>query len=107
QAEDGIRDRNVTGVQTCALPIYNVIEDYLEPEEVIPMQVNLDAMGHIVSRLTEIYPNPIQASVRELISNAVDATMDIPEADRKPIEVGVSAFDNNFTVRDYRSEEHT
>src|SRR5699024_12192843 len=25
QAEDGIRDRNVTGVQTCALPIYRVI----------------------------------------------------------------------------------
>src|SRR5437868_11128297 len=24
QAEDGIRDRNVTGVQTCALPIYFV-----------------------------------------------------------------------------------
>src|SRR5207249_9485705 len=24
QAEDGIRDRNVTGVQTCALPIYCV-----------------------------------------------------------------------------------
>src|SRR5699024_11446842 len=28
QAEDGIRDRNVTGVQTCALPISNV--DYFE-----------------------------------------------------------------------------
>src|SRR5438067_7721276 len=26
QAEDGIRDRNVTGVQTCALPIYNSLE---------------------------------------------------------------------------------
>src|SRR5699024_11300117 len=25
QAEDGIRDRNVTGVQTCALPIYAAI----------------------------------------------------------------------------------
>src|SRR5699024_11332494 len=25
QAEDGIRDRNVTGVQTCALPISDVI----------------------------------------------------------------------------------
>src|SRR5699024_11245004 len=25
QAEDGIRDRNVTGVQTCALPIYRII----------------------------------------------------------------------------------
>src|SRR5699024_577 len=30
QAEDGIRDRNVTGVQTCALPISN--------EEVVQMQ---------------------------------------------------------------------
>ena len=25
QAEDGIRDDLVTGVQTCALPIYNII----------------------------------------------------------------------------------
>src|SRR5699024_11472896 len=25
QAEDGIRDRNVTGVQTCALPIYRLL----------------------------------------------------------------------------------
>ena len=25
QAEDGIRDRDVTGVQTCALPIYEVL----------------------------------------------------------------------------------
>src|SRR5207249_5171838 len=25
QAEDGIRDRNVTGVQTCALPIYESV----------------------------------------------------------------------------------
>src|SRR5207249_9602092 len=25
QAEDGIRDRNVTGVQTCALPIFNLV----------------------------------------------------------------------------------
>src|SRR5699024_655563 len=25
QAEDGIRDRNVTGVQTCALPMYDIL----------------------------------------------------------------------------------
>src|SRR5699024_11435789 len=25
QAEDGIRDRNVTGVQTCALPIFAIL----------------------------------------------------------------------------------
>src|SRR5699024_11623179 len=29
QAEDGIRDRNVTGVQTCALPIYSHPRDEL------------------------------------------------------------------------------
>src|SRR5699024_11471648 len=28
QAEDGIRDRNVTGVQTCALPIFSAGLDY-------------------------------------------------------------------------------
>src|SRR5437868_11261220 len=26
QAEDGIRDRNVTGVQTCALPIWTMVD---------------------------------------------------------------------------------
>src|SRR5699024_11972690 len=29
QAEDGIRDRNVTGVQTCALPISEEMDDNL------------------------------------------------------------------------------
>src|SRR5699024_11468348 len=29
QAEDGIRDRNVTGVQTCALPISQEIREFL------------------------------------------------------------------------------
>src|SRR5699024_9041081 len=28
QAEDGIRDRNVTGVQTCALPIWESYDQY-------------------------------------------------------------------------------
>src|SRR5699024_11694086 len=31
QAEDGIRDRNVTGVQTCALPIYGYARNFLFP----------------------------------------------------------------------------
>src|SRR5699024_12072041 len=30
QAEDGIRDRNVTGVQTCALPISHVLADAVD-----------------------------------------------------------------------------
>src|SRR5207248_6398988 len=30
QAEDGIRDRTVTGVQTCALPIFDYADDVSE-----------------------------------------------------------------------------
>src|SRR5207248_5944604 len=35
QAEDGIRDRTVTGVQTCALPIYRVIQALLGADELV------------------------------------------------------------------------
>src|SRR5699024_9793607 len=31
QAEDGIRDRNVTGVQTCALPICGILLNFKTP----------------------------------------------------------------------------
>src|SRR5699024_11414990 len=38
QAEDGIRDRNVTGVQTCALPICMVLEAAMKlPRKVFPL----------------------------------------------------------------------
>src|SRR5699024_12030368 len=34
QAEDGIRDRNVTGVQTCALPICNNTDGFADINQV-------------------------------------------------------------------------
>src|SRR5699024_10912113 len=45
-AEDGIRDRNVTGVQTCALPIYKV-GDGMVLFEKAPAKINLslDVLG--------------------------------------------------------------
>src|SRR5699024_11537269 len=39
QAEDGIRDRNVTGVQTCALPIYTLPSDEREYAQSDPWQL--------------------------------------------------------------------
>src|SRR5699024_11316414 len=42
QAEDGIRDRNVTGVQTCALPIYELGEDV---QPCVPLQGLLPEVG--------------------------------------------------------------
>src|SRR5699024_11315152 len=43
-AEDGIRDRNVTGVQTCALPIYTA-----KTIEGLPRHVGTHAAGVVIS----------------------------------------------------------
>src|SRR5699024_2499249 len=51
QAEDGIRDRNVTGVQTCALPILHLYSDFL----LIGADVNADVGGlHIGNMISMI-----------------------------------------------------
>src|SRR5699024_11964602 len=51
QAEDGIRDRNVTGVQTCALPILkNANKARKEPLRVILNGLGKDA-AQIISRI--------------------------------------------------------
>src|SRR5699024_11795810 len=42
QAEDGIRDRNVTGVQTCALPILSNDNAELLKEEAEVISVEVD-----------------------------------------------------------------
>src|SRR5438067_4992428 len=48
QAEDGIRDRNVTGVQTCALPILNRVEDIVKlGDELTVMVIDIDPAGKI------------------------------------------------------------
>ena len=42
--------------------------------KVVDMTVAPEAMGHIVQRLTDIYADPLVAAVREVVSNAQDAT---------------------------------
>src|SRR5699024_12050386 len=53
QAEDGIRDRNVTGVQTCALPIYELLrgvgEHLLRPLGKIADDLDSADVTHLVS----------------------------------------------------------
>src|SRR5699024_11998495 len=65
QAEDGIRDRNVTGVQTCALPIWispylpygcYVVTETGTPDgyrSVEPFEVMVDAQGKIYKYILE------------------------------------------------------
>src|SRR5699024_11446301 len=51
QAEDGIRDRNVTGVQTCALPIFFRLKD-VDPLDIAlgaeELFLNADGQLHAV-----------------------------------------------------------
>src|SRR5699024_11706979 len=64
QAEDGIRDRNVTGVQTCALPIWVVLARIeLLPVHVLEVvsEVTLDAVlrafghpSHLTDEITQL-----------------------------------------------------
>src|SRR5207249_8622025 len=87
QAEDGIRDRNVTGVQTCALPILGEHElEFLVDEEVaggddalgleVPQdlldQLPFEAQGHGELRraVRPVHVEPLQigrASCRERV----------------------------------------
>src|SRR5207249_7216233 len=43
QAEDGIRDRNVTGVQTCALPISRVNGYEVKLDEPVVLEIESEA----------------------------------------------------------------
>src|SRR5699024_11925464 len=53
QAEDGIRDRNVTGVQTCALPIYLLVGHQSPPLNSFLHSLNLFLYSsiHLLSSL--------------------------------------------------------
>src|SRR6266540_6649294 len=64
QAEDGIRDRDVTGVQTCALPISFALEPLLEldPGLVVPGVGPLEtALRKLESRRSEEHTSELQS----------------------------------------------
>src|SRR5699024_3217754 len=48
QAEDGIRDRNVTGVQTCALPIFRKTKQFIHRKRK-RITTELKSLGYHVS----------------------------------------------------------
>src|SRR5260370_31622394 len=76
QAEDGIRDSSVTGVQTCALPIYTTIghiteansptagkaitETFVDPNSALDRQIRAPIPAPISTlRLSNIFSNNI------------------------------------------------
>src|SRR5256885_8970612 len=63
QAEDGIRDYKVTGVQTCALPICGILSDPPLPDEAVRPVLRGDAtaeLPQIMSTAKEVLGNIAQ-----------------------------------------------
>src|SRR5437773_5702549 len=83
QAEDGIRDRDVTGVQTCALPIFARLrlaaaEGRSEAETrdaLAAMERVLDQTAKLVEELLLIAREIGRASCRERVEIAVAAVV--------------------------------
>src|SRR5207249_7567266 len=68
RAEDGIRDRNVTGVQTCALPIYPAYSDVLYVDSLI----GADTINTLPPQTLQLFED--HGTVREsLPGDAADA----------------------------------
>lgn len=75
------------------------IESLIEPVEEFDMDVLAESRSHLLDRLTQLYPNTKQATVREIISNAIDATSKV--SNPKPIQVEFDEYQGTFVVRDF------
>src|SRR5690554_2573817 len=65
QAEDGIRDADVTGVQTCALPIYdNVLAGMINKSGVILVRVKKYFSESSISKILELVENASKKKAR-------------------------------------------
>lgn len=70
--------------------------------EKIKAGVAQENISHIIARLTKLYDNPIEAALREVFSNALDATLMLPEDERQPIIIGSpTLFEPMLTVEDF------
>lgn len=87
-----------------ALAVDNDVINIFEAEgaEEVVMGIDPKRFGLVLNHLIDAYTKPIDATVREVISNADDATVLLPITDRRPIEItSPSTFKPSFTVRDY------
>src|SRR5207245_7812296 len=72
QAEDGIRDATVTGVQTCALPIYPIAAMQLKAREVVALidEMLLAARVQRGTAPTALMPVDVRDAVRKAVDRA-------------------------------------
>lgn len=79
--------------------VINIFE--AEGAREVVMGIKKEKAAHILNRLIDAYTKPKEATVREVVSNATDATVLVPLAFRKPIEItSPSTFKPSLTIRD-------
>src|SRR5699024_11893188 len=91
QAEDGIRDRNVTGVQTCALPICRLLAAHLLEAEADDIEFN-EGVYSVKG------DNQKQKTFQE-IAKAANFAWDMPEGMEPGLEEKTFFDPSNFTDR--------
>src|SRR5437879_10514581 len=72
QAEDGIRDTSVTGVQTCALPIFHR-QPLILLLEVRPAHLAGNEFGLVALRSNHVYPSSGRAATVSPTSIGADS----------------------------------
>src|SRR5699024_2467732 len=85
QAEDGIRDRNVTGVQTCALPIslYDLLfSENLSKQDIQKIkQVAVDLLAKVKAKIAELDHWTDKQETKAVVDNLIRDTLwaELPE----------------------------
>lgn len=80
------------------------IDTFDDPVEVHEMSFTDEVKQLLIKQLTDLYSNPIQAAVRETVSNALDATAAARAAGENPEPVEIyspSMFNEKFIVKDH------
>jgi len=79
QAEDGIRDTSVTGVQTCALPIYRGANHPVKDSETGKVEITSQNHGFVVDR------DSLRDGVVETHTSLFDGSLEGIKVEGKPV----------------------
>src|SRR5207253_4258762 len=83
QAEDGIRDGHVTGVQTCALPISSPLASWISPEQAMAPALTIGLKGWLSAlRRIELKGSPDGSTPMALSTRAAPSVSSASEIGR-------------------------
>lgn len=79
-------------------PKNNTVTHFHTENELVNMGIEKSAIVHIMERLTDLYSNPLEAVIRETVSNAIDATIESGEIN--PVKITIDYFSSSISISD-------